>query len=34
MEVEADKNYYTETRFADFELRIINSVKACAGPAL
>ena len=29
MEVEADKNYYTETRFAEFELCILNSVKAC-----
>ena len=29
MEVESDKNYYTETRFAEFELRIVNSVKAC-----
>ena len=29
MEVEADKNYYTETRFVAFELRIVNSVKAC-----
>ena len=29
MEVEADKNHYTETRFAEFELRIVNSVKAC-----
>ena len=29
MEMEADKNYYTETRFAEFELRIVNSVKAC-----
>ena len=29
MEVEAEKNYYTETRFAEFELRIVNSVKAC-----
>ena len=23
MEVEADKNYYTETRFVEFELRIV-----------
>ena len=29
MEVEADKNYYTENKFAEFELRIVNSVKAC-----
>ena len=29
MEVEADKNYYTETRFAEFELCILNSVKGC-----
>ena len=29
MEVEADKSYYTETKFAKFELRIVNSVKAC-----
>ena len=29
MEVEADKNYYTETRFAEFEFCIVNSVKTC-----
>ena len=29
MEVGADKNHCTETRFAEFELRIVNSVKAC-----
>ena len=29
MEVEADKNYYTETRFAEFEFCILNSVKTC-----
>ena len=29
MEVEADKNYYVGTRFSEFELRIVNSVKAC-----
>ena len=34
MEVEADKNYYIETRFAEFELRIINSVKVCIEFAL
>ena len=27
--MKADKNYYTETRFAEFELRIVISVKAC-----
>ena len=28
MEVEADKIYYAETTFAEFELRTVNSVKA------
>ena len=28
------KNYYTETRFAAFELRIVNSVKACIASTL
>ena len=34
MEAEADKNYYTETRFAEFELLVVNSVKACIEPTL